>query len=340
MKIKSFIAIASIAMFSSIASSQATTTFTYSSWLPWTHPVNTNIYLKWMSEVEKRSEGRIKFRHLPKAVAHPRAHLDAVRTSQANAGMSVHGYSPKRFAAYMFAEHPFLGDRARASSVALARTHAKFFADKNLYKGVHLVGMNTHGPGVIHHSKKNFNVPGDMKGQKMRTGGPIPKRIVEAWGGVAIRQPASKSYEVLSAGIVDGITFPYESLDSFKITKLVPYSTYIPGGLYTSSHYLVISKKKYDGLSASDKKVIDGLSGENFADLAGRGWDTINDAGLAGAKKAGNKMTTAPAAIINAVKKLNTEFSKEYIASVKDAGIDGAVVLKYFKGEVAKLQGK
>jgi len=240
----------------------------------------------------------------------------------------------------MFAEHPFLGDRARASSVALARTHAKFFAGKNLYKGVHLVGMNTHGPGVIHHSKKNFTVPGDMKGQKMRTGGPIPKRIVEAWGGVAIRQPASKSYEVLSAGIVDGITFPYESLDSFKITKLVPYSTYIPGGLYTSSHYLVISKKKYDGLSSSDKKVIDGLSGENFADLAGRGWDKINDAGLAGAKKAGNKMTTAPAAIINAVKKLNTEFSKEYIASVKDAGIDGAVVLKYFKGEVAKLQGK
>ena len=50
-------------------------------------------------------------------------------------------------------------------------------------------------------------------------------------------------------------------------------------------------------------------------------------------------MTTAPAAIINAVKKLNTEFSKEYIASVKGSGIDGALVLKYFKGEVAKLQG-
>ena len=340
MRIQTIIAATSVAMFAAITSSQATTTFNYSSWLPWTHPVNTHIYLKWMSEVEKRSEGRIKFRHLPKAVAHPRAHLDAVRTSQAHAGMSVHGYSPKRFAAYMFAEHPFLGDRATASSVALARTHAKFFAGKNLYKGVHLVGMNTHGPGVIHHSKKVFTVPSDMKGQKMRTGGPIPKRIVEAWGGVAVRQPASKSYEVLSTGIVDGITFPYESLDSFKITKLVPYSTYVPGGLYSSSHYLVISKKKYDGLSSSDKKMINGLSGENFARLAGRGWDTINDAGLAGAKKAGNKMTVAPAAIINAVKKLNTEFSKEYIASVKVAGIDGAAVLKYFKGEVTKLQGK
>ncbi len=340
MKVGSLIGVVLITLFASISSSQANTTFSYSSWLPWTHPVNTNIYLKWMAEVEKRSEGRIKFRKLPKAVAHPRAHLDAVRTSQANAGMSVHGYSPKRFAAYMFAEHPFLGDRARASSIALARTHAKFFAGKDLYKGVHLVGMNTHGPGVIHHSKKNFTVPGDMKGQKMRTGGPIPKRIVEAWGGVAVRQPASKSYEVLSTGIVDGITFPFESLDSFKITKIVPYSTYIPGGLYSSSHYLVISKKKYDGLPASDKKIIDNLSGENFADLAGRGWDKINDAGRIGAKKAGNKITTAPSAIINSVKKLNAEFTKEYITSVKADGIDGAAVIKFFKGEVAKLQSK
>ena len=340
MKVGSLIGVVLITLFASISSSQANTTFSYSSWLPWTHPVNTNIYLKWMAEVEKRSEGRIKFRKLPKAVAHPRAHLDAVRTSQANAGMSVHGYSPKRFAAYMFAEHPFLGDRARASSIALARTHAKFFAGKDLYKGVHLVGMNTHGPGVIHHSKKNFTVPGDMKGQKMRTGGPIPKRIVEAWGGVAVRQPASKSYEVLSTGIVDGITFPFESLDSFKITKIVPYSTYIPGGLYSSSHYLVISKKKYDGLPASDEKIIDNLSGENFADLAGRGWDKINDAGRIGAKKAGNKITTAPSAIINSVKKLNAEFTKEYITSVKADGIDGAAVIKFFKGEVAKLQSK
>ncbi len=338
MRITSLIGVASLGLLATVTATQAKTTFTYSSWLPWTHPVNTNIYIKWMSEVEKRSEGRINFRKLPKAVAHPRAHLDAVRTNQANAGMSVHGYSPKRFAAYMFAEHPFLGDRARASSIALARTHNKFFANKGLYKGVHLVGMNTHGPGVIHHSKKNFKVPGDMKGQKMRTGGPIPKRIVEAWGGVAVRQPASKSYEVLSTGIVDGITFPFESLDSFKITKIVPYSTYIPGGLYSSSHYLVISKKKYDGLSASDKKIIDNLSGENFADLAGRGWDKINDAGRAGAKKAGNKITTAPAAIVNSVKKLNAKFTAEYIESVKSKGIDGAAVMKFFKGEMAKLQ--
>ena len=58
--------------------------------------------------------------------------------------------SPRAFAAYLFAEQPFIGDSAVASSVALWRTHKKFFASKNFYRGVHLVGVNAHGPGLIH----------------------------------------------------------------------------------------------------------------------------------------------------------------------------------------------
>ena len=74
-----------------LTSAYSATTFNYSSWIPWTHPLNKALYIKWMDNIEKRSDGRIKFRKLPKAVAHPRAHLDAVRTSQADAGMRVRG---------------------------------------------------------------------------------------------------------------------------------------------------------------------------------------------------------------------------------------------------------
>ncbi|MDP7625228.1 MAG: TRAP transporter substrate-binding protein [Rhodospirillales bacterium] len=337
---KTIITVAAVTFLTGVSTAKAETTFTFSSWIPWTHPLNTTLFMPWMAEVESQTKGRVKFRRLPKPVAHPRAHLDAVRTNQANAGMSVHGYSPKRFAAYLFAEHPFIGDRAEASSIALWRTHAKFLAKKNYYKGTQLIGVNTHGPGVIHHSKKHILSIGDMKGQKMRTGGPIPRAIVAAWGGVPIRQPAPKSYELLSTGVVDGITFPYESLPGFKITKLVPYSTYIPGGLYSSGMYMMISKKKYDSLSAGDRKIINGLSNEAYAKLAGKAWDTINDRGLATAKKAGNNIVTASDEIINAVRKLNVKFEADYMAASKKAGVDGGAVLAYFKGEMKKLTGK
>ena len=48
--------------------------------------------------------------------------------------MSVHDYSPKRFAAYTFSQLPFLGDSATATSIALARAHNKFLKDKGFYK--------------------------------------------------------------------------------------------------------------------------------------------------------------------------------------------------------------
>jgi hypothetical protein len=81
-------------------------------------------------------------------------------------------------------------------------------------------------------------------------------------------------------------------------------------------------------------------SGQNFARMAGKAWDKINDAGKAAAIKNGNHIMTAPKSLVDAVKKLNVKFEAEYIAGAKAKGVDGAVVLKYYRGEVAKLQAK
>jgi TRAP-type C4-dicarboxylate transport system substrate-binding protein len=175
-----------------------------------------------------------------------------------------------------------------------------------------------------------------MKGQKIRTGGPIPRRIIQTWGGTSIRQPAPKSYELLSTGVVDGITFPYEALTGFKIVNLVKFHTEIPGGLYSSGFYTMISKKKYDGLSAADKKVIDSVSGVAFARRAGKVWDRNDADGLAAAKKGGHTFLKASPEIMASVRALRATFVKEYIAATKKDGVDGTAVLAYFTGELKK----
>lgn len=318
----------------------AATEFAFSNWIPWTHKLSTRLYVPWMKEIEQKTQGRVKFRQLPKAVAHPRAHMDAIRTGQADAGFGVHGYSPSRLRAYLFTDFPQLGESALATSIAFQRTYDKFFKDKGHYKGVHLIGLNTHGPGVIHHAKKVIKSIADMKGEKIRTGGPVPRMIIETWGGVSIRQPAPKSYELLSTGIVSGVTFPYEALTGFKIVNLVTHHTEIPGGLYSSGFYTMISKKKYDGLSAADKKVIDGLSGENFARRAGKVWDRNDADGLAAARKAGHTFAKATPEIMASVKQIRAKLEAQYIADMKKDGIDGAAVLKYFGAELAKIQAR
>ena len=318
--------------------SQAATEFAFSNWIPWTHKLSTRLLSPLMAVIEKRTEGRVKFRKLPKAVAHPRAHLDAVRTGQAGAGFGVHGYSPKRLRAYAFCEFPLTGEDAVATSVAFQRTHDKFFRGKGFYKGVHLIGLNTHGPGVIHHRKKLIASIADMKGQKIRTGGPAPLAIIKAWGGISVRQPAPKSYELLSTGVVDGTTFPYEAITGFRLVNLVKFHTEVPGGMYNSGFYTMIAKKKYDGLSAADKQVIASVSGENFAFLAGKVWNQNDADGRAASEKGGHKFGKASAGMVASVKKIKANLEARYIADMKKQGIDGAAVLKFFYGEVAKLQ--
>jgi TRAP-type C4-dicarboxylate transport system substrate-binding protein len=316
----------------------AETVFAFSNWIPWTHKLSTRLYIPWMEEIEKKTQGRVKFRKLPKAVAHPRAHMDAVRTGQADAAFGVQGYSPRRLRAYLFTDFPLLGESAVATSVAFQRTYEKFLKGKGHYAGVHIIGMNTHGPGVIHHASRIIKTTADMKGQKIRTGGPVPRRIIETWGGISIRQPAPKSYELLSTGVVVGVTFPYEALTGFKIVNLVKYHTELPGGLYCSGFYTMISKKKYDALSAADRKVIDDLSGEAFALRAGKVWDQNDADGKAAAIKGKHTFSKAGPQILASVKKIKAQLEKDYIADMKKQGIDGAAVLQYFYGELAKVQ--
>lgn len=319
---------------------RAETTLNYSLWIPWTHPVAVHVYVPWIEAVEKATEGRVKINRLPKAVASPPAHFDAIRNGQADVAFSVYGYSPKRFAAYLFGELPLIGDRAEPVSVAAWRTHERIAKVKDFHEGVKLLGLNSHGPGVMHHRTKHILSIDDLKGSKIRVGGPIPKAIVEAWGGVAIAQPATKSYELLSTGVIDGIAFPYESVTSFNLTKLVTYSTYFPGGLYTSTHYLMMNQAKWDALPPEDKAAIERVSYETFARQGGKGWDTINDAGLAEAKANGNKIATAPPAMVEELKKLNAKFEADYVKEADAAGIDGAATLAFFRDEIARQAAK
>ncbi len=331
---------ASAATLLSWSPAQSATTLNFAAWIPWTHSLSVNLYIKWAEAVEKASNGEIKIHRLPKGIGHPRAYLDAVRTGQIDIGFGTHGYSPKRFAAYQFTDFPLLGNRASATSQALQRTHDKFFADKGFYKGVKLVGVNTLGPGIFMHAKKIMQSPADMKGQKFRTGGPIQRRVVEGLGGIAVSQPITKVYELLSTGIVDGNMGRFEQIAGFKLTSQTPFVTTVPGGLSSASMYMLVNQKKFDGLSAAGKKAINDLSGDAWAKMAGEAWDKINDEGQEVGVKAGVKIATAGKPVVDALAKLNAEFEKAYATLVKKQGIDGAAVLQYFHGEVKKLEGK
>ncbi|MCP3875605.1 MAG: TRAP transporter substrate-binding protein [Desulfobacteraceae bacterium] len=306
----------------------------FSSWLPPGHPIVADMMVPWMENVKKATDGRVDIKLLAKGLGHPKAYFDIVKNGMADAGYTCNAYSPGRFKLSEGVELPFLGNSAEANSVAYWRTYKKYFEKGNEYKGVKLLGLMTHGPGQIHNSKKVAQSMADLKGMKFRVPGGIAAQVAKSLGIVGIQKPASQAYELLSRGVADGVVLPLESIKSFKIIKVVPYTTLVPDGLYNVSFYLVMNKKTFSRFSAADQKAVMAESGEAFARLAGKAWDAADQVGLSAMKANGNKIETATPAFIAQIKKATQHLEENWIKQANAKGVDGAAALEFFRFNV------
>jgi TRAP-type C4-dicarboxylate transport system substrate-binding protein len=328
--------IASLFLLMSIMSTSAMAKqLNFSSWLPPGHPIVADMMIPWMENVKKATDGRVDINLLAKGLGHPKAYFDIVKSGMADVGYTCNAYSPGRFTLSEGVELPFLGNSAEATSVAYWRTYQKYFAKADEYKGVKLLGVMTHGPGQIHNSKLVAQSMADLKGMKFRVPGGIAAQVAKSLGIVGIQKPASQAYELLSRGVADGVVLPLESIKSFKIIKVVPYTTLVPDGLYNVSFYLVMNKNTFSSFSTKDQKAVMNVSGEAFAKLAGRAWDAADRVGLAAMKANGNKIETASPAFIAEIKEATKHLEADWVKRANENGVDGAAALKFFRGQVA-----
>ncbi len=247
-------------------------------------------------------------------------------------------YTPARHILPLVAELPGAGETAEINSVAYNRIHWKYLQKANEYKGVHLLGVFTHGPGQMFNTKRPIKALTDLQGMKIRTGGGIAEAMARALGASAFVKPAPESYELLSSGIADGVFFPQESIVSFKLDSLVKYATLFPGGFYSSSFGFFINEDKWNKLAKADQDLISKFGGEYLARRAGKSWDNVDRLGNEGMKKAGVQIDQANPAL---VKEIQSKAQPVIQAWVKDAkekrNIDGAMVLKEFHEELKRV---
>jgi len=320
------------------ASAYSQTVLTVSSWLPPTHTASVS-QQKWCAALELESKGSLKCNILPKAVVSPPGTFDAVRDGLADISFTVDGYTPGRFVFTQVAEFPFLGDSSETTSVAYNRIYQKHFATAGEHRGVRVLGVFTHGPGVIFNTKKPVNSSADVASLKFRTGGGNINELSKAMGWNVTLKPATEAYELLSTGVMDGTFLPDESLASFKL-NMIKHVTRFPGGLYNSSFVFVMNADKYMSLNAEQKAVVDKLSGEYVARLFGQGWDALDKASREGAQVTqGVQQTTANQTFINEVKAKQSALEDKWIAAAETKGLKNAKgVLAEFRNEIAKMK--
>lgn len=329
-----FAAVASLAL---PGVSLAQTVLNMANWLPPSHPLMTAVMVPYAQAVEKATEGRVKINILPAPLGPPAAHFDFAVNGVADITYGVQGYNPGRFKTTNLTEIPFLGDSAEANSVGYWRVFDTMLRKAGEYDKVKVLGVFTHGPGEIFTKGLDLSSTDVIKGKKIRVGGGIVADLVKALGGVPVEGPSSKTYEIMSSGVADGITFPFESVAFFKLIPLLDSAFLVPGGLYNTSFFVVMNKAKWEGLSDADKAAIDSVSGEALARLAGKAWDAADAAGKQ--QMDGKiKMVTATPEQVDAIKAGLKDIVAAKLAEVASTGVDEKAAYEALKAEITKAE--
>jgi TRAP-type C4-dicarboxylate transport system substrate-binding protein len=318
----------------------AQTTLTISSWVPPTHSLTKNVMMVWAANVEKATNGRIKFNVLPKHPSAPPGTFDAVRDGLVDVSYVTASYTPARHVLTILPELPGAGKTALINSVAYNRIHWKYLDKAGEYKGVKLLGVFTHGPGQMFNTKRAINSVADIKGLKIRTGGGVADLMAKELGASAFVKPAPESYELLSSGVADGVFFPAESIASFKLDSVIKYATIFPGGFYSSAFGWFMNQDKWNKLSKQDQDIVMAESGEKLARIAGKSWDDADEVGTAAMKKAGVQITPASATLIKDVEVAQKKLEAQWVKDANAKGVDGAAALAAFRAELKRVEAE
>ena len=235
---------------------------------------------------------------------------------------------------------PFSGDTATSRSIAAWGTYDKFLSKAGEHRGVELLGIYAHGPGITFTTDKPVKTVEDYNGLKIRVGGGMAADVAKALGATPIAKPAPESYELLSTGVVDGVFFPAESLVSFKLDGIIKNATVYPGGLYSDTHAVIMNRDALARLPEEDREILLSLSGRNIAELAGKAWDKHDAAGKEVLNSGEINLIKADQALVDAVAERTKGFRQAWLDEAKAKGIDGPAALDYFQAELKKLDAQ
>ncbi len=201
--------------------------------------------------------------------------------------------------------------------------------------GLKTLGMlDSGGFFAISNSKRPIKTVADMSGLRLRTMTlPTHETTVKSLGGQPTPLPWAEVYPALQTGVADGQMNPIPIIAFAEFDEVQKYLS-ITNHVITP-HFWFVNKKFYNGLSAEQRKVVDGAA--EVAVEAGRGLSRIIEASTEkGLPKLGKKMTIN--VIPPAELKKFAAIAQPAVRKVIDEqlGADGSAMLNAMLAEIDK----
>lgn len=328
-------AIAALALSTAtMAQAEAEYTLVFSSWVPPTHNINTQMLPNIISMIEEATDGRVTG-EIRMGIAPPPAQMDLVLDGAVDVAYIFHGYQPGRFTGYKLVELPGVDVTAEAASVAYWNLFENHLAALEEHRDVKVIGLHTHGPGQLH-TGTPVNGLADMSGLKLRMPGGVASDVGAALGATGIQVPAPKVYETLASNAADGVMMTIDSRQGFRLTEVAPYYFEIPGGFFRGSFAYIMNEDTFADLPEDLQQALqDQVFGEPISRMSGAVWDGGDAYSIKLTQETpGNAITQASEADLATFAPIIDTVTASVLDEVAAKGIDAQAALDSFRAEL------
>ncbi len=222
-------------------------------------PTYADVILPWVEAINEEGKGIVRIDTFPGGalVRGPAAQVKAVSDGVADLAWVVPAYTPGRFSDNDVMELPGVIRDVKESSIAFRRLY-----DRGLLSGYddfYVPLLATTHPYAVH-TVKPVGSMDDLKGMKLRAGGPVASAAVTALGAVPVGMPVPAIAENVSKGVLDGTGAEWNVMYAFKIIEVA--KNHYMQRLGTVPLAVLMNGEKYNSLSDEAKAIIDKHSGE------------------------------------------------------------------------------
>lgn len=248
-------------------------TLRFSHFTPPMHPLHTEGLVPWAESIAEASGGTISVEIFPaQQMGRLPDHYDMARDGIVDFALVNAGVQPGRFPIIATGEQPFQVANARGGSEALDAWY-RAYAEEEM-SDVKFCLAHHHPPGTVH-SKTPVRVPEDLAGQRVRPANATMAALMTAIGAQSVQVPAPESRDALERGVADAITFPWDSILTFRMADVVPY--HLDMSIYATTFVWVMNRASYDRLSDDQKAVIDAHCANDWVGRVIEGWNLAED---------------------------------------------------------------
>ena len=296
-------------------------------------PVTSMVIKPWAEKIGQVTEGRVKVEVAPSSLAAPHQQLASVNKGVFDIAYQFHGLMSEQVKLNQMAHLPFVNTTSRGSSVALWRTYQKHFAKSNELGDVHVLAMFVLPPGVMYGMKGPVDGMDKIKGRKIYALPGVASTLMESAGAGVVAAPAARSHEIISGKTVDAfVGYSVSDANGLKTLSYATDITDIPGNVTAPSFVLFINKKRWEALSERDRKAIESISGEAFAQNM-KLYDDLEDKVRAEAAAKGIKFHKANDAFLKELQTLGAPITQAWLKDAEKLGVNGREALEFYRAQ-------